>query len=263
MFELSKIVWLAFDPGNVLLILLLAGVALTWSRSRRPAGEWLIAAVTAAFLVIAVAPVWAILILPLEERFPIPDPMPDRVDGIIVLGGAFAPELTRGRGQVALKDGAERYTEFVRLARRYPGARLVFTGGSGDLVETELKEAPVARRFFAEMGLDPGRIAFEDQSRNTWENALYSLSLVQPKPGERWLLVTSAKHMPRSVGVFRRAGWPVIPYPVDYLTRGSQSWQPRFGFIDGLDGLERGSREWIGLLAYRLMGRTDALFPAP
>jgi uncharacterized SAM-binding protein YcdF (DUF218 family) len=113
------------------------------------------------------------------------------------------------------------------------------------------------------MGLDTGRIVFEDRSRNTWENARYSYDLVKPQPGERWLLVTSAKHMPRSVGVFRKVGWPVIAYPADYLTGRDGPLMPGFGFLAGLDGLEKGTREWTGLIAYRLLGRTDTLFPSP
>ena len=85
-----------------------------------------------------------------------------------------------------------------------------------------------------------------------------------PKPGERWLLVTSAWHMPRSMGSFRAAGFPVTAYPVDYRTRGGED--ARRGFLHTSEGLRRLDlmvKEWLGLLAYRLSGRTDALFPAP
>ena len=121
-----------------------------------------------------------------------------------------------------------------------------------------------ARLFFGQQGLDLRRITFEDRSRNTVENALFSKALVQPKPGERWLLVTSAHHMPRSVGVFRAAGFPVEAFPVDYRTRGAIDLLRPFSTLgDGLRRTDTAMREWVGLLVYRLSGRTEALFPAP
>ncbi|HYD32561.1 MAG TPA: YdcF family protein [Azospirillaceae bacterium] len=198
---------------------------------------------------------------PLESRFS-PPQLPERVDGIIVLGGAVAPTVSKGRGQPAVNQAAERLIEFAGLARHYPAARLVFTGGSGQLTHQDTPEVPVARTALERMGLDPARVLFEGESRNTWENALYSLDLVKPSEGEVWVLVTSAYHMPRSVGIFRRVGWRVVPYPVDYRTQLDPDF-PRFDLIWGMDLASDAIREWIGLAAYRLMGRTDSLFPKP
>jgi uncharacterized SAM-binding protein YcdF (DUF218 family) len=104
----------------------------------------------------------------------------------------------------------------------------------------------------------------ESRSRTTRENALFSRRLVEPHEGERWLLVTSAWHMPRSVGCFRQAGFPVVPYPVDYRTRGPQDrWRTFSSLSEGLRRLDLATKEWIGLLGYRLAGYTDALFPGP
>ena len=152
-------------------------------------------------------------------------------------------------------------TEFVRLAKRYPEARLVFSGGSGLLRTTPgaPSEADVARLFFQQQGLDLGRAIFEDRSRNTFENVAFSKSIVKPFPGQVWLLVSSAQDMPRTVGIFRKLNWPVVPVPVAYKSDSRHS----FLLGDNLQDLDRASHEWLGLLVYRLTGKTNALFPAP
>ena len=127
----------------------------------------------------------------------------------------------------------------------------------------DLKETLVARRFFKEIGFDPGRVVYEDQSRNTYENAVMTYDLVRPDPGEMWALITSAMHMPRSVGVFRKAGWMVLPYPVDFKTEGTGQFKYFQGLANGLGTFGAALKEWIGLIGYRVLGRTNSLFPAP
>jgi uncharacterized SAM-binding protein YcdF (DUF218 family) len=152
----------------------------------------------------------------------------------------------------------------AELARRYPNARIVFTGGTANLVSTEAREADYSAPIFESLGIPKERLILERDSRNTWENAIFTKQLVNPKPGERWLLVTSAFHMPRSMGIFRKAGFDVEAYPVDWRMGGRDE---LFAFTrNGADGLGRTDvavREWIGLLTYRLMGRTSELLPGP
>jgi uncharacterized SAM-binding protein YcdF (DUF218 family) len=260
MFVLSKILWIAIAPGTIILALLVAGAALLWTRWRR-AGRNILALGVAAAVIVAVLPIGSWLLLPLENRFPTVTQLPDKVDGIVVLGGAVSQHLTRERGQPSLNEAAERMTAFAGLVRRLPGARPVFTGGSAAIFDTELKEAEVARRLFAELGLDVTRITFEDRSRNTYENALYTREVMQPKPGETWLLVTSAFHMPRAYGCFSRVGWKVLPYPVDYMTDGTYRFGLGLSLGGGLNTIEFAIHEWVGLVYYRLRGYTDALFP--
>lgn len=262
-FAASKLLWFVADPGNVLLILLCAGALLLGTRTRQRLGRRLVGLAALAGLAITVVPLGAWLHVPLENRFPVPARLPDRVDGVVVLGGAVDQFLTVARGQPALRAEAERMTAFAALARRYPEARLVFTGGSGRLVRQGVKETVAARLLFEELGLDVERVLFEDRSRNTYENAVYSYRLAAPQPGETWLLVTSAYHMPRAVGCFRRAGWHVVPYPVDFRTDGTYAYLPSLFFAEALVDLGLAVHEWIGLAAYRLMGRTDRLLPGP
>lgn len=262
LFALSKILWFPARPGHFALIVGFLGLLLVW-RGRR-SGRWLVLASLGFFLMLVATPVNQWLLLPLEDRFPRPAAVPERVDGIIVLGGAVDQNITEARGIPSLNGAAERMTEGVVLANRYPGARIVFTGGQGSFVHGSVTEADVARQLWTAMGIPPERVIYEDQARNTHENAVFTRRLVEPKPGEVWLLVTSASHMPRSVGVFRAAGWrDIVPWPVNY--RSGHTWQAWYDapFPERLGQFEWAFREWIGLMAYRLMGRTESVLPAP
>lgn len=261
-FALSKLLWTLAAPGNALVLILFAGALLLPSRRWHHVGRRLVWFGTAMFLLIGFTGFAQLTALPLENRFPVPT-LPQRIDGIIVLGGAVNPPLTVNRGEPSVNDAAERMLAFAELARRHPQAKAVFTGGSGRLFGQNLKEDAAARGIFAQIGLAEDRVLYEAESRNTWENAVFSRDLVAPKPGETWVLVTSAMHMPRSVGIFRRVGWPVIPYPVDFRTRSDGAPYLRSDVSAMLDILEYAVREWIGLVSYRLMDRTDTLFPAP
>jgi uncharacterized SAM-binding protein YcdF (DUF218 family) len=228
------------------------------SRQRR-AGQWIAWIGCFLFLAVAILPVPDWTLGPLENRFPPPRALPAHIDGIIALGGAIDAELTAKHGMPSLNEHAERMTSFVALARRYPEAKLVFSAGSASVFPGHPAEAEGARLLFEELGLDPARVIFESKSRNTYENVIFSKALAQPHPSETWILVTSASHMPRSVGIFRAAGWPVIPWPVAYKTGEPFEVSLAGHFVH----LDLAFHEWVGLLAYWLLGRTNALFPAP
>ncbi|HTQ98808.1 MAG TPA: YdcF family protein [Candidatus Acidoferrum sp.] len=259
-FVLSKTLWPLLRPDALLLLALVALLVLIRRQSLRWA-QRLLLAVIVALLIVAVVPLWAWLQAPLEHRFAANPELPARVDGIIVLGGFLDPELSAYWQQPEVSDSAERALAFAELAKRYPDARLVMSGGSGLLLGPGKREADYMPRLLESLGVDGARVLLERDSRNTYENAVNSKRLVQPKPGEHWVLVTSAFHMPRAVGVFCRQGWPVTPWPVDH------QWSPQANAMDfELAGhwllLDNIVHEWLGLLAYHLSGKTDALFPA-
>jgi uncharacterized SAM-binding protein YcdF (DUF218 family) len=257
----SKVLWILAQPSNLIVFAIAAG-ALGLLLGRRSLARWLLYPASAALLLISLLPVGQWLLVPLENRF-LPPADTVGVDGIVVLGGGVDLGVSESRGMVAFGDTGERFISLVELARRYPEARVVFSGGRGWLADTDLTEAKVMRGFLRTHGLDEGRVIFEDQSRNTYENALLAKPLGAPQPGERWLLVTSASHMPRAVGVFGQVGWPVIPYPVDYRTSGE------FGLLVAPDAgqrwreLDQAVQSWIGLIAYWLSGRISTPFPGP
>ncbi len=216
-FAASKLLVHFERPGDVLLLLLVAGVALIRFAQTRKTGIALVTAATMVLLAIAALPIATWVTAPLENRFSRPLRLPGHIDGLIVLGGAVDPTATERRAIPALNSDAERMTEFVRLAKLYPGARLVFSGGSGALYRgAGPTEADVARLFFRQHGIDIRRVVFEHRSRNTYENVLFSKTLVKPGKDQIWLLVASARDVPRAIGIFHRLGWPVIPIPVAY-----------------------------------------------
>ncbi|MCC2112657.1 MAG: YdcF family protein [Hyphomicrobiales bacterium] len=261
-FYLSKLVWFVLQPSAVLVGLVVIAALAGFTRFRRTSRVALILAATGLFIA-GFSPFSSALYLPLEERFARVEPRSD-VAGIIVLGGVFDSDTAEARGTTEFNEAAERITEVIVLARRYPGARIFFTGGSARLFTKGMTEAEGARRYFRSVGLDPARIFYDDQSRNTYENAIYTKALASPKPGETWLLVTSAFHMPRAVGCFRQVGMEVTPWPVDFRTAGWSSLKSVMRSpAQGLQRTDKAFKEWVGLIAYRLTGRIPSFFPAP
>jgi uncharacterized SAM-binding protein YcdF (DUF218 family) len=260
-FVVSKLFWFLASPLHFLLIAL--GVGLFFS-SEGAFGRPLALASATALALMAFSPLGALLLRPLEDRFPIQSPIMAPPKGIIVLGGALNERNAAARGQTSLNEAAERMTAAAALSRLYPQALLVFSGGSGALLDDSVKEAEDAHGLWSELGVPENRMIFEDQSRNTYENAVFTQKLVHPQRDEKWLLVTSAFHMPRSIGIFRALGMNPVPYPVDFRTDGQpQDFRPPGDGSLAIRNVETALREWVGLLAYRLTGKTDALFPAP
>jgi uncharacterized SAM-binding protein YcdF (DUF218 family) len=262
MFFLSKIFWILVAPGNLLVLLLTIGT-LRLAMTRRRGGFGFVAVATVGLLAMTALPVGEWLLVPLENRFNAPTDLPHRIDGIIVLGGAVDEAVSGARGQVRLNRAADRLTSGARLAQRFPEARVMVSGGNSSLFAEEPAEAMIMRDFLVERGIDPARIVPEARSRNTYENARFAYEEAHPKPSETWILVTSAAHMPRAVGCFRATGWAVIPYPVDYRTSGRFTVVSDLSLSDQLAMVNGAAREWVALVVYRVMGRTDALFPAP
>jgi uncharacterized SAM-binding protein YcdF (DUF218 family) len=262
-FVASKLFWIAAEPVTFLLLAGVLGVFLGFTRF---AGAARVLTAGAILLLAAglLTPVGALILRPLENQFPQPPEDMPEPSGIIVLGGAVDAARSQARGQVVLNSDAARMTKAVELARRYPEARLVYTGGAAELFGEGPAEAVAARDFWLSLGVPEKRITLEEKSLNTWENALFTRDLVRPKPGETWLLITSAWHMPRSVGIFRHIGFAVIPYPVAYRTFGdSRDLYSLASMGERVITLDTGIREWFGLLAYWLAGKSDGLFPSP
>ncbi len=262
-FVVSKVVFFLITPSNLLIFLSLAGVILLAVTRLRRTGTALAVVGTVGLLLAGMFPLSEIVLLPLEQRFPqypLDGPAPT---GIIMLGGGIEAGLSEARDQVVVNDAGERPIYFADLARRYPRSRLVFSGGSG-FIGGGISEADIVSRQADTIGLPRSRVILENRSRNTHENATFSAALVHPKPGERWLLLTSAWHMPRDIGCFRQAGFTVEAFPFDYRTKGWGDLLHFHGFSsDGLLQFDLAMKEWIGLVAYRLAGYIPDWLPGP
>jgi len=259
----SKIFGLLITPSNFVALICLIGVALSLTRWRT-AGIRIGTLGILLLLVCGYSPLGNVLLLPLSERFPAWAEEGRAPDGIIVLGGAISPDLTAIRGAPEINSSAERMTAAATLARRFPNAKIVLSGGNANPFHPLSTEAEVERQFLEKLGVADERIVTEGRSRTTYENAAFTRPLIHPAPGERWLLVTSAYHMPRAMGVFRAQGLSLEAYPVDWRTRGwADAKRPFLTLSGGLGRLDTAVHEWVGLIGYRLTGRTQELFPAP
>lgn len=259
-FWLSKLIWMIISPDILLVLMITAGLLLLLAGAVKKAKLVLTAGVL-ALLIITFFPVGEFILAPLENRFKTNPELPEKVDGIIMLGGASNAYLSHFRNQAELNDSAERYLGFIHLIRQYPDAVHLFAGGSGSLTHGEYKETIVARMVFENLGVDSAGIILDARSRNTYENGIFSKEAVHPEPGQNWILVTTAWHMPRAVGVFEKIGWKVIPYPVDHVTHPDIPLQIGPDFSGHLRILKMAVKEWVGLTAYYITGKTSSFFP--
>jgi len=246
-FILSKLFWLVFAPSHFLTLLVIAA-AIVMSTKYERLGRRLAFAAVALFVVIGILPTGTWLTLPLENRFTRPA-WPAHVDGVLVLGGGTGATIIATRGVPATRSSEPRLVAAYELARRYPSARILFSGGSGSLAGGDLETVGV-KYIFAQMGLAPKRLTLEDRSRNTGENIAFSQKLANPKAGEVWVLATSAIHMPRAMRAAKRVHWKMIAWPTDYsTTRGG--FGTLFAIPGNLEETDNAVHEWIGLLATR------------
>lgn len=261
-FILSKTVAFLLLPSNFLIVFGLAGVLLMatrWKRAGlRTAATSIVLLAAAGFL-----PVGNLLLRPLESRFPPWDASRGAPDGVIVLGGAISPKLSRDYGEFIVSGDGGRIIAMGKLARAYPDARIVYSGGDGSLLGNQPAEADFAYPLLDSFGVRRERAILETRSRNTAENAAFTKDLVKPKSSERWLLVTSARHIPRAVGCFRAVGFPVEAYPVGWHTERQWNLTVPRTFSEGLGQFDSAAYEWLGLLAYWLTGRTSEFLPSP
>jgi uncharacterized SAM-binding protein YcdF (DUF218 family) len=259
-FFFSKVLWSLLQPDSLCVLLLLVVLWLLF-RQRYVLARRLMLVVMLALIAVALFPIGAWLYAPLEQRFPTKPALPANVDGIIVLGGFVNAEDSAYWQQLQLTGSADRGIAFAQLAHQYPTARLAMTGGSGVLLAQDSREADFMPELLLALQIEPGRVVLERNSRNTIENVSNTKQLLKPQPGETWILITSASHMPRAVGVFCQQGWAVLPWPVDHHSSPANS-RPQLSLVDHFFDLNNALHEWIGLVAYHLRGATDALFPS-
>jgi uncharacterized SAM-binding protein YcdF (DUF218 family) len=262
-FLLSKTLGIMLLPTNLLIGVGIAGAIMLVTRFASLGRKLLVVSV-GLLAICGFSPLGNWLLYPLESRFPPWDAARGAPDGIVVLGGSIDPDLSFAHGGAVVRAAPDRVIAAAELAHRYPKTRIIFTGGSANLISNDAREADYATEIFDGLGISKERLTLERRARNTQENAELAKALAAPKNGERWLLVTSAYHMPRSVGLFRKAGFAVEPYPVDWHV-GGRADLLRFSNVsaDGLGRVDVSTREWLGLFAYRLTGKIDTFFPGP
>ncbi len=257
----SKLFWLVAQPPALIGLLVLVGLVLTHTRWLRM-GRGLTGLGLALLAVFGFTNVGHLMLQPLEARYQRPASFPTNATGLIVLGGGTVNDVSKARGAYELADSGDRYVEAVRLALAHPDLKVLVTGGKGSLASGGESDAQSSERLFRAFGLAGPRLLYEDTSRNTYENAVNSAAMLQPNAGQRYVLITSAYHMPRSAALFERAGFAVIPWPVDYHTTGKESLTlSPVHAVDNLDAVNTALREWIGLFVYWATGRIPSPLP--
>lgn len=248
-------------PTNLLLIVGLSGATLYLLSHRKIAAQLLIVSVT-GLAICAFTPLGYAMLLPLENRFPKWEASSD-FEGIVILGGGLRSDVSADRGEPVSGFAVDRIIYSAQLARGNPEAKIIYTGGSSNIYDNDAKEADFAVILLESLGVEKERIRIDRLSRNTMENVDFvKANLNAPGTGRRWLLVTSAFHMPRSMGLFRRAGVDIQAVPVGWLTGGNNDLRRFSAGFDGLFRVNVAAREWIGLVAAKIMGRSQDLFPS-
>jgi len=267
-FYLAKVLWFLLQPSTLIALLIGYGSILIWTGWARW-GRRFVSIGAILLLIAGLSPLGNALILPLENRFPRTNlDQPPPPTGFIVLGGAEDRLVGLARKAPTLNEAGERILETAMLARKFQEAKIAFSGGDAGILYTSDSEAVGAKHMLTDMGVAPHRLILEANARDTYENAVYlraeldRLGLLGT--GKRWVLITSAYHMPRAMAAFRKADFEVEPWPVDYRTRGRADLTRPFDKVsEGLRRVDVATREWVGLLTYRFAGRSDTLFPAP
>ena len=255
-FYLSKILWLIVNPFNIFIFTTIFTIFLHFISFRKL--SLIIFLINFIFITfISFFPIGSYLTYNIEKEFHSNIKIPERVDGILILGGATNPLLFKEYDQISLNDSAERLVESVLIIRKFEKAKVIFSGGSGSINRSDLGHSQVAKLFYKNIGVDINKIFFEDKSRNTYENIIYSKNIAKPKKNETWLLITSAFHMKRALFIAEKNNWKLVPYAVDFKNTKEFKLTPNINLLSNLNSFQSGLHEWLGLVAYYLMGRTD------
>jgi uncharacterized SAM-binding protein YcdF (DUF218 family) len=262
-FALSNATGFLAVPSNVIASVAVLGLLLVVLR-RRVAGSVAVKFAAGAVALATLSPLGNLLLTPLEQRFPsLPFKSEIAIDGIIVLGGSYDTVSHPYLSTIFLREDTGPMAAVPGLAQEYPKARIIISGGTESLTSGP-SEAAIVKKYFVSFGIAADRILIEEQSQTTAENARFSARLVHPEPDSRWLLVTSAYHMPRAAGAFRKAGFNVIACPAGWRTHGWHDlWRPSATATDNLRRVDVAVHEWLGLLFYRLSGYSDEWFAGP
>lgn len=226
------------------------------------AGKSVAALSLAAIVVAALSPIGNAMLTPLDERFPMWSYPPQQgLEGIIVQCGSYDKVRFSYVSTLVLENDTVPLAMVVDLARRYPKAKIILSGGN----DNNTFDGPSSlKKYFVSLGIESDRILTEGRSRTTAQNAQFASDLLRPSPGSRWLLVTYGYRMPRAVGAFRKAGFDVIAFPVHLRSNGWDNiWIADGSAAENLLKLDIAAHEWLALLYYRLKGYSDEWFAGP
>tara|TARA_Y100000588_G_scaffold381706_1_gene467840 strand:- start:237 stop:1019 length:783 start_codon:yes stop_codon:yes gene_type:complete len=258
-FFLSKFLWFILNPFNLFIYFLILAFFFNYINFKKISK--LIFSFTILFFIFSgILPTGSYLNYLLEKDFHDTIILPKKVDGILILSGASNPNLTKEYNKISLNDSAERLTESIILINKYPNAKIIFSGGSGSLNPDAIGHSYAVKLFFENLNINLKNIIFENKSRNTYENILFSKNKAKPQSNEIWIVITSAFHLKRTLNIAKKLEWNLLPYPTDFKQSKKFEWKISFNFLNNFLTFQNSSHEWMGLAAYYWMGRTSKIY---
>ena len=258
-FVLSKILWNFFNPINIILFAFLFGLIFRWIKLNQLSKTMFILSFL-LFFISGIISTGSYLTFLLEKKYHDKLDFPDNIEGIIILGGATNPYLSKEYDQIIVNGSAERLIESTFLIKKYPNAKIYFAGGSGSLNFPNLSHSTIAKKFYENYNINTENFFFDYKSRNTYENILYAKEKFNPKKNENWIVITSAFHLNRAISIGEKLDWKLLPYGTDYRVPKKFKWKISLDFIDNLSNFKFASHEWTGLIAYYMMGRSSKIY---
>lgn len=217
------ITWGLVNFDIILLVFIILATIFVTRKNKNIAASILFFFVSITCLIIITPlPEWGMTLL--ENRFSEVQQLPKDVKGVIIIGGIVDRKISQVRGEPSFNMFGARMVPLLKLMETRPELTYMIMGGGKPYIEG-YQEADILMRHLDYIKPKLGKLLFDNISSTTVESAQVSYNMIKPKRGEKWLLLTSAYHMPRAVGVFKNAGWDIIPYPVDFRTSGKYEWR--------------------------------------
>ena len=254
-FYLSKILNFFINPLYILsLIILMQLFTIFFTQSKK-----LVILFSKLFLILFLffgySPLSNFLLSKMEEYIQTSKYPVQTLTGVIVLGGTFNSGVnSKERNEVSLNSSAERLTKALEIYKKNPKILILFSGSTGELKPQGWSETDMAKKFFLDQGVKLDNLIFEDKSRNTFENIMYSKDIISNHKGT-WALITSANHMPRSFFTFKKQGLILEPIAVDYKTGASGIFWINFDLSKGLTNWNIIFHELIGIAYYKVTNK--------
>ncbi len=246
LFFLKKLITFCIVPPGIIIIFLIISA---WLLKKK----WRLfnTGLAVAIYLISIEPVKDLFIIPLEDAYKVPQIETIRTyDAYVVLGGGInenAPDLN-GEGQLT-SESLPRAVDAFRLYK-IEKKPIILSGGR---VYGKKPEAEIAKKFLISLGVDEKDIIIEENSRDTYENALLVKEILKNKGLEKIVLITSAFHMKRSVQLFKRHFSYILPYPTGYRTSRTDynviSYMPNG---ENIAYVAYSIKEYIGILFYKI-----------
>ena len=255
-FYLSKILWFFFNPFNLMLLLIFGGL-LSHLFQKNILSKIFYSLSVIFFIISSVLPTGRFMLYSLEKNFHNQDTLPNEVEGVLILSGAIEGVLSIEYNTIHLNGNVERLIASIELINRYPKAEIIFSGGPAYVFNKKIIQADLAKEFFSKLGIDTHKIIFESKSRNTYDNIFFSRIIADPQLGEKWIVITSAFHMKRTLNIADKLKWNLIPYAVDFKQTKTFSWMPSINFLKNISIFQSAIHEWLGLIVYYLTGKSS------